>query len=136
VVSSTVKPTGQLLVLPALSTTVMVIVDPPRGAIEPAGGDCVMIKLLSQVSAVTTKAVTSGTTPWQLAEAFTVCSGAQVVMIGAVVSTTVKRTVQVSAFPAALVAVSTTAVLPNPTSVLAAGNWLTNSPPHPAVATN
>jgi len=122
VTSFTVKLTGQVMLLPASSATVMVIVEAPRAAIEPAAGDCVTVKLLSQLSAATTKVVTSGTKPWQLASAFTVCAGAQVVMLGAVVSATVKVVVQVVVLPAASATVIVTVVAPRAATSFAAGD--------------
>ena len=112
VTSTTVKLTEQVMLLAASSVTVIVMLDAPRAAIAPAAGDCVTVKLLSQLSAATTSEVTSGTRPWQVASAFTVCAGAQVVIAGAVVSLTVKVVVQVVVLPTASATVIVTVVEP------------------------
>jgi len=50
--------------------------------------------------------------------------GAQLVMVGGVLSVTVKVVVQVALFPTASVAVSVIVCVPNPTNVPAVGDWL------------
>ena len=122
VASTTVRVAVQLAVLPAASATVMVTVLAPRLAVEPAVGDCVTTKLVLQLSAATTPVVKSGTSAVQLASAFTDWSAAQVVMLGAVASTTVTVAVQVVVLPAASATVMVTTVAPRLAVLPAAGD--------------
>ncbi len=120
--SATVKLVEHCVVLPAASATVMVIAVEPRFAVEPANGDCVIVRDELQLSRATTVAVKSGTKAVQEAPAGTVCAGAQAVIDGAVVSTPVKVVVQLAVLPAASATVITTLVAPRPTIVPAAGD--------------
>jgi hypothetical protein len=122
VVSTTSNVLEHVVVLPAASATTMVIAVEPRLAVEPASGDCVMVRDELQLSLATTVAVKSGTKAVHDAPAGTVCAGAQVAMVGAVVSTPVKVVVQLAVLPAASATVTTTLVAPRPTSVPAAGD--------------
>src|SRR5438094_6834244 len=64
-----------------------------------------------------------GTAAWQLPSALAFGIGEQFT-VGAVVSVTVKIVVQVALLPAASVAVTVMVCAPKPTSVPAAGDWL------------
>jgi hypothetical protein len=72
VVSLTVNVAVHVVVLPAASVAVIVIVVEPRFAVEPATGDCVTDGEAVQLSATTTPAVKSGTSAVQFAPAETV----------------------------------------------------------------
>src|SRR5213592_5071347 len=64
-----------------------------------------------------------GTAAWQLPSALALGIAEQFT-VGALVSVTVKRLVQVALLPAASVAVTVMVCAPKPTSVPAAGDWL------------
>ena len=120
VVSRTVKVVVQVVMLPAASVTVSVIVLAPRTPAEPAAGDCVT-EAMPQLSLATTPAVKFGTAAEQLLSALALWAAGHEVMTGAVVSWTVIVTVQVEELPAASVAVRVTGKLPTVTGV-PAGN--------------
>ena len=64
----------------------------PKPTTLPASGLWVMVNALLavQLSLAVTLPVKSGTLPWQLPLALLVCGGAQLLIVGAVVSLTVK----------------------------------------------
>lgn len=134
VVSFTVRVVVQLVVLPAASATVSVMVVLPSAATEPAAGDCV-VEVTAQLSAETTLAVKSGTRAVQLAPAETVWLEAQVVMVGAVTSMTVKVVVHVVVLPAASATVSVIVLAPRTPAEPAAGDWVTEAMPQLSLAT-
>ena len=70
-----------------------------------------------------TPLITLGTAAWQLASALAPGTGEQTT-VGAVLSPTVKVVVQVALLPAASVAVTVIVCVPTPTTVPAAGDWL------------
>src|ERR671922_177007 len=100
VVSVTVKVVLQVLVLPARSTAVTVIVCTPRPTSVPAAGDwlSVMSLVAVQLSLTVTPPSTLGTAAWQLPSAS--ASGvAEQSTLGSVVSITVKVVLQVLVLP-------------------------------------
>jgi hypothetical protein len=127
VVSLTVNTTVSLPEFPASSVVVTVTVCEPGPTKVPAAGLCVKVKLLSQLSEAVDAAAKSGMGALQLASAEAeLSSGA--VTVGAVVSLTVNVVVVVALLPASSVAVSVTEWVPSPTSVPAAGSWVTSAP--------
>ncbi len=80
-----------------------------------------------QLSVAVTLAVKLGTADWQDALAKADWLGAQVTMVGLVLSVTVKLAEQVMKFPAASVTVIVTVVTPIDTSVPAAGDCVITS---------
>jgi len=76
-----------------------------------------------QLSFTLTPPITLGTAAWQLASALAPGTGEQTT-VGAVLSPTVKVVVQVALLPAASVAVTVIVCVPTPTTVPAAGDWL------------
>jgi len=76
-----------------------------------------------QLSFTLTPPITLGTAAWQLASALAPGTGEQTT-VGAVLSLTVKVVVQVALLPAASVAVTVIVCVPTPTTVPAAGDWL------------
>jgi hypothetical protein len=125
VVSTTLKLVVHCELLPAASVTVMVMVVEPSAAVAPAKGDCVIVSDELQLSEAETVEVKSGTKAVQFAPALTVCTGAQAVIVGTVVSTPVKLVVQVVVLPAASATVMVTEVAPRPTIEPAAGACVT-----------
>src|SRR5258706_13112044 len=89
----------------------------------PATGFWVMTKAFAgvQLSLAATPPTTLGTVPWQLASAETVIGAGRLVIVGAVVSATVKESVPLAGFPAASVTVTVIVCWPSPTKVPAAG---------------
>ena len=65
--------------------------------------------------------MTLGTAAWQVSSALAGCVAEQII-VGALVSLTVKVVVQVALFPAASVAVTVIVCVPRPTSVPGAGD--------------
>src|SRR5438046_6777354 len=76
-----------------------------------------------QLSFTLTPPITLGTAAWQVASALAPGTGEQTT-VGAVLSPTVKVVVQVALLPAASVAVTVIVCVPTPTTVPAAGDWL------------
>jgi len=76
-----------------------------------------------QLSFTLTPPITLGTAAWQLPSALAPGTGEQTT-VGAVLSLTVKVVVQVALLPAASVAVTVIVCVPTPTTVPAAGDWL------------
>ncbi|MBA7548697.1 hypothetical protein ES705_41163 [subsurface metagenome] len=102
--SSPVNTTMQIVVLPLLSSTVMVmlcVVPSPEARFAPASGSCVMVSAPApvQLSVATTSPVRSGTISSQLASSDTLLSGGQVVITGSVSSSPVNTTMQVVVLP-------------------------------------
>src|SRR5919201_1695394 len=125
VVSATVKVVVQVAVLPAASVAVTVMVFVPRPTSVPAAGLWASVIALVglQLSLTLTPPNTSGTAAWQFVSA-PADGVAEQITVGAVVSVTVKVVVQVALLPAASVAVTVIVFVPRPTSVPAAGLWL------------
>jgi hypothetical protein len=122
-VSTTVIVALHVELLPEASVAVIVTVFAPMAAIEPAAGDWVTVT--TQASLVTTPAVRSGIRAEQALSTLSVCDEAQLVMLGAVVSTTVKVVVQVELLPAASVTVIVTVVTPRLAALPASGDCVT-----------
>src|SRR6266511_4377819 len=129
-VSATRNVVVQVALLPASSVAVTVIVCAPDPTSVPSAGDWlnVIAPTAVQLSLTVTPANTFGTAAWQFASALAPGMPGQITL-GAVVSVTVKVAVQVALLPAASVAVTVIACAPGPTSVPAAGAWLTNIAP-------
>ena len=125
VVSVTVNVAVQVALLPAASVTVIVTVFAPKLAVLPASGDCVIVRDELQLSVASTPAVKFGTGAPHEATASADWFEAQVVMTGAVVSTTVIVALHVELLPEASVAVIVTTVAPVDRLVPAAGDWVT-----------
>jgi hypothetical protein len=123
VVSFTVKVVAHVEKLPDASVAVIVTGCGPNPTRVPAVGDCVSVTLL-QLSVAVVVAVKSGTAAWHEAFAEPDCAGAQVVIVGGVVSFTVNVATHVEKLPAASVAVMSTGCGPMPTSVPTVGDWL------------
>ena len=123
VLSVTVKATMQLVLLPAASVTVTVMLVTPVPTSVPAAGLCVFTKepAAVQLSVAGVRPVTSGTCARQLLLANADCAGAHDVITGAVWSVTVKVVVQFVLLPEASVTVIVIIVTPEPTKVPAAG---------------
>ena len=134
VVSTTVKVTRQVEVLPAASVAVIVTTLAPRVAVEPLAGDCVIVGETVQLSVATTVPVKSGSSAVQFEVAVPCWSAAHAVIVGAVVSATVSDVVQSAELPAASVTVSVTVVTPRPTDVPAMGDWTTEAMPQLSAA--
>ena len=101
VVSTTVTFTLQVSVLPAASVAVIVTAVTPSPIVVPAVGDCVIVGDPVQLSVAVTLPVRSGIVAWQDALALILLGvGAQTVMFGSVVSTTVTSKLQVSSLSA------------------------------------
>ena len=98
VLSVTVNVVEQVAALFAASFTVMIMLVTPVETSVPAVGDWVIVRLAAEVqlSVAVTFAVKSGTAAWQDALAKADWAGAQVTMIGAVLSVTVKVVEQVT----------------------------------------
>jgi hypothetical protein len=120
VVSTTVIVALHVELLPAASVAVIVTTVAPVDRLAPAAGDWVTVT--THASLVTTEATRSGTRAEQFASATSVCEEPQVVMLGAVVSTTVIVALHVELLPAASVTVITTAFAPNEATELASGD--------------
>src|SRR6266511_1221136 len=116
---------AQVVALPATSLTVIVtVVVVPSATAVPAAGLCVMVNApaVAQFSVATPSLVRSGIWPAQAPSALTLRLAGQVVITGAVVSTTVTSAVQVVALPAtSLTVIVTVVVVPSATTVPAAG---------------
>src|SRR5438034_453721 len=123
--SLTVKIVVQVALLPAASVAVTVIVCVPKPTSVPTAGDWLRVIALVplQESLTVTPPSTLGTAAWQLPSVLAFGIGEQFT-VGAVVSVTVKIEVQVALLPAASVAVTVMVCAPKPTSVPAAGDWL------------
>jgi hypothetical protein len=111
VVSLTVKVVVHCVVLPAASATVIVTVLVPSGAANPATGDWVT-EVTPQLSVADTPEVKSGTLAVQVAPAEAVWGAAHELIVGAVVSFTVRVAVQVELLPATSSAVIVIVVAP------------------------
>src|SRR6185436_5220620 len=107
VLSVTVNVVVQVVLLPAASVAVTVIVCGPTPPIVPAAGDWVRViaPAALQVSLTVTPLSTLGTAAWQLAPALAVEAAGQAT-VGGVLSVTVNVVVQVALLPAASVAVT------------------------------
>src|SRR5258708_6896370 len=94
VVSTTLKETSALELLPEASETVTVMVCAPVGRRVPAAGLWVTVNWLAdvQLSVATTLGTMLGTAPWQLESAKTVIGAGVLTITGAVVSTTLNET--------------------------------------------
>src|SRR5947207_10201537 len=123
VLSVTAKVVVQVPMLPASSVAVTVIVFVPRPTSVPAAGDWLTVNAFGslQFSFAVTPPSTLGTAAWQFVSALAPGTAGQVI-VGAVLSVTVKVVVQVALLPAASVAVTVIVVVPDPTSVPAAGD--------------
>lgn len=124
VVSLTVKVVEHVVVLPAASVAVIVTVVAPSGAAKPAAGDWVT-DVTPQLSVAEMPVVKSGSEAVQFAPAEADCAAAHDVMVGAVVSLTVRVTVHCELLPATSVAVRVIVVAPRPTEVPANGDCVT-----------
>jgi hypothetical protein len=127
VVSTTVTVAVQVVVLPAASEAVRVTVLAPSTAAAPAAGDCVTVTE-PLLSLATTWPTRFGMATEQLAPASSVVDDAQVVMLGAVVSTTVKVVTQPPVLPCASSTARLMLVTPIGAKVPAGGNcttWVT-----------
>src|SRR5438105_241494 len=124
VASVTVKVVVQVALLPASSVAVTVMVFVPNPTSVPAAGDWLnVIALVAlQPSLAVTPPNTSGTAAWQAPSALA-AGAAEQLTLGAVVSLTVKVVELGRASRGASVAVTVIVVVPNPTSVPAAGDW-------------
>ncbi len=123
VVSVTVKLVVQVALFPAASVAVTVIVCVPSPTSVPAAGDWLKVipAAAVQLSLTVTSPRTFGTAAWQFPLAL--ASGiAEQIILGAVVSVTVKLVLQVALFPAASVAVNVIVCIPIPSSAPAAGD--------------
>src|SRR5436190_725644 len=98
----------------------------PRPTRVPANGLChlVMEPVAVQLSDTVTPPSTLGTAAWQLAFEEAVVPTPGQLMVGGVVSLTVKVVGQVLLLDAASVAVTVIVVTPSPTKVPAVGLWL------------
>jgi hypothetical protein len=136
VTSATVKVVVQVFSLSAASVTLIVTFVTPVPTSVPAAGDCVITRSSAavQLSVAVTLPVKSGTAAWQLAFASALLAGAHAVMIGAVTSATVKVVVQVDELLAASFTVIVMLVVPVPTSVPAAGDWVMTKPAAPQLS--
>src|SRR5207244_7314207 len=132
VVSLTVKLVLHVDALPAASVAVIVTGCGPQPTTVPAAGDCVSVTPL-QLSEATVVAVKSGTAAEQ---AVTDCGGAQVVIVGGVVSTTWKCVTHEVSLSFASAAVIVTFVVPRPTSVPGGGDCVIEATPQLSVATS
>src|SRR6185369_2368933 len=123
---STFRTTVVVALLPAASVTVTVMLYWPTPSNVPAAGLWLTVRepAAVQLSEATTWLVTSGTTPWQFAPAVTVTRLGALVVVGAVVSATLRTTVVVALLPAASVTVTIMLYWPTPSSVPAVGLWL------------
>jgi hypothetical protein len=122
-VSLTVKVVVQVALLPAASVAVTVIVFVPNPTSVPAVGLCVTVIafVALQLSLAVTPLNTFGTAATQLVSALALVGAGQIT-VGTVVSVTVKVVVHVALLPASSVAVTVIVLVPNPTSVPAAGD--------------
>jgi hypothetical protein len=121
--SRTVKFATQVAVLPAASVTVMVTGCTPGASNDPATGDCV--RVVAQSSVATTEERKSGKLATQFVLALAMKSGAQSVITGAVVSTTVTTTTQVEVLLYASLTVKVTLCVPRANEVPATGDCVT-----------
>jgi hypothetical protein len=119
---------------PAPSVAVIVTGCGPSPNIVPAAGDCVSVTPL-QLSLADVLAVKSGVAAMQPAPACMNCAGAQLVMVGGVVSLTVNVVPHVEKFPDASVTVTVTGCGPMPTSVPAVGTCVMVTLLHVSLAT-
>src|SRR5213596_4250646 len=122
VLSVTVRVAVQVDSLVAPSLTCSVTVVRPRPTRVPAVGVCVIDSGVEPLQSVaTTPPVKSGTGAWQRPLAKALWFEAQVVMVGGVLSVTVKVAVQVDSLVAPSVTCSVTVVTPRLTGVPATG---------------
>jgi hypothetical protein len=117
--SITLKSVLHILLFPAASIAVTVMVVEPRPTNVPAAGLCVTVSAV-QLSAALARGIRFGTSAWQFASAGRMARGKQL-SVGGVLSSTVKAIEQVLLFPAASVALTVMLVVPSPTSAPAAG---------------
>src|SRR5439155_249018 len=125
VVVLTVKVVVQLALFPAASVAVTVIVWVPRPTRVPGAGDWLKAIALGALQSSLTLAppMTLGTAAWQVSSAL--AGGvAEQIIVGALLSVTVKVVVQLALFPAASVAVTVMVCVPRQTRVPGAGDWL------------
>lgn len=121
VVSWTVKVVTHVDALFDASVAVIVTACGPIPTSEPAAGDCVSVTAL-QLSVAATPERKLGTADMHEAFAEPTWLGAQLVIVGGVVSTTVKDVVHVETLLDASVTVTVTLWKPRPNSVPAAGS--------------
>src|SRR5438876_693238 len=127
VVSRTMNEAVQVLVLPLRSATRSVTVLVPRPTRVPMVGTWLMLTAL-QLSEATTAFVKFGTAAWQLALADAEMLVAQVVIVGAVVSLTVKTSVHVVALPVTSAALVVMRVVLREATALMVANGLEVEP--------
>src|SRR3989442_15906677 len=117
-----VKVVVQVDSLLAPSVTCSVTVVTPNPTRVPGSGVCGIDRGAAPLqSLATTTLVKSGTGAWQRPLAKALCAGAQVVIVGGVLSVTVKVAVQVDSLLAPSLTCSVTVVTPRPTRAPAAG---------------
>src|ERR1041384_5144704 len=114
VLFTTVKVVWQVLLFPVASVAVSTTVCMPRPRSVPTDGVCVMTRFVETVQLSVAVARRLGTAAWQFAVAEAVASGRHVI-VGGVLSVTVKVVWQLLLLPAASVAVSVTVCVPAPT---------------------
>src|SRR5881394_1683825 len=134
VLSVTVKVAVQVDSLLAASLTCSVRVVTPSPTEVPATGSCVTTTGPLQ-SLATTPALKSGTSAWQVASAKALWLGAQLVIVGGVLSVTVKVAVQVDSLLAASLTCRVMVVTSSPREVPAVGVWVTTTGPLQSLAT-
>src|SRR5713226_10351888 len=123
VVSTTVSVVMQVAWLPAPSVTVMVTRVAPQVTKVPAAGTCAFSREAAgvQVSAALSVARKLGTAAWPCSSADSVSFGGQVI-VGGVVSATVRVVVQVARLPETSVTLMVMRVLPNAAGEPAGGD--------------
>src|SRR6266566_3582256 len=122
VLSVTVKVAVHVDSLVAPSLTCSVTVVTPKPTRVPAVGVCVIDSGVEPLQSVaTTPLVKSGTGAWQTPLAKALWLGAQVVIVGGVLSVTVKLAVQVDSLVAPSLTCSVTVVTPRPTGLTSEG---------------
>src|SRR3989442_598021 len=127
VLSAPVKVAVQVDSLVAASMTCSVTVVTPRPTSVPATGVWVIDSGAEPLqSLANTPLVKSGTAAWQAPLAKALWFEAQVVIVGGVLSVTVKVAVQVASLVAASMTCSVTVVTPSPTNVPAVGVCVIN----------
>ena len=116
------------------SIAVSVIVCGPKPTSVPAVGDCVIVTPL-QLSVATTLVTKFGTAAWHELFADADCGGAQVVITGGVVSSTVNVVVHVAELLEPSVTVIVTVCGPRPTNVPMRGDCVMVTLPQLSLAT-
>src|SRR5438552_9319351 len=139
VLSVTVKLAVQVDSLFAASMTCKVTVVTPKPTSVPAAGVWLICTGAEPLQSLATRpmVVKSGTGAWQTPSAKALWLEAQVLMVGGVLSVTVKLAMQVDSLFAASMTCKVTVVTPKPTRVPAAGVWLmcTGAEPLQSLAT-